>query len=417
MRPQTSRCVVIGAGIVGLCVADALLDRGFEVIVLERDQVLGEGCSYGNGGIVVPSHFVPLASPDAVRAGLKMLLDSSSPFGIRGVFSLETLSFLYKFVRAATPARVAQASPLLMDLNLASRGLYQDLITKFDARVGFEQRGLLMLCSTEAGLVGEQHLAEDAEKLGLKVEILDKQGIRQLESEMEINAMGGVFFHDDAHLTPPAFMQALLKQVETKGGQIRTGAEVSGFLVENEAIKSVVLGQEKLEADEVVLCAGVWSGHLARMLNLKMPLLAGKGYGFTLADAPKPKHPAISVESRIAVTPMLDGLRFVGTLELGPNDHSISPKRLAAMKRNITSFYPDIKPKDDLQVWSGLRPCTPDGLPYLGRSEELSNLVIAAGHAMMGMSLGPITGKLVSEIIAGDKPSFDLALLSPDRYD
>jgi D-amino-acid dehydrogenase len=210
-------------------------------------------------------------------------------------------------------------------------------------------------------------------------------------------------------------MEALSKQVEAKGGKIRVDAAVTGFRIESGSVKSVRMGQEEIEADEVVLSGGVWSGELSQQLDLRMPLMAGKGYGFTLANVPKPRHPAILVESRIAVTPMQAGVRFVGTMEIGPNDLSVSPRRVEKMKQNITAFYPAIS-DENTPVWSGLRPCTPDGLPYLGRTKKFSNLVIATGHAMMGMSLGPITGKLVSEIIAGENPSIDLHLLSPDRY-
>ncbi len=414
----SKRVVVIGAGIVGLCVADSLLDKGFEVTVLDKDPAPGSGCSYGNTGLIVPSHFVPLASPGSLRAGMRMLFDRAGPFGIRGLTHLETLGFLAKFVRASNRKQVARAMPILKSLNLASRDLYEELEGKVANSIEYSRNGLLMLCRTQAAFDGEAHLARDAERFGLKVDLLDKGGLKGLEPDFEMDALGGVFFYDNAKFNPSNLMNELKRRVETRGGAVRTGAEVTGFRLKDNRIESIQIGPEAMPADEFVLAAGAWSSELAAELNLRIPMRAGKGYGFTVTDlATQPRHSAIFVEARIAVAPFSQGLRFVGTMELGPNDLSISPKRLEGMRRNVPTYYPSIKPASlNGPVWSGLRPCSPDGLPYIGRTQSASNLMIATGHAMMGMSLGPITGKLVSEVLTGQTPSIDLTLLSPDRY-
>ncbi len=178
-----------------------------------------------------------------------------------------------------------------------------------------------------------------------------------------------------------------------------------------------------LTAEEVVLCAGFWSADLARRLGLHLPLQAGKGYSLTIEGLPRrPRIAAILTEARVAVTPMGsssgDPVRFGGTLELGGQPGVIHPARVRGIVRSVQQYYSDLDPGifSGAPVWSGLRPCSPDGLPYLGRPGRFDNLVVATGHAMLGMSLGPVTGRLAGQVVAGEAPSIPLNLLSPDRY-
>jgi len=413
------RVVVIGSGIVGLCAADALASRGFEVTVLERDREFKNACSFGNGGLIVPSHFEPLAQPGMIRTGLKMLLNRESPFGIRGLWQKEVVSWLVQFMAAGTTAHVERCAPILRDMNLGSRRLFEERFINEALRSGYERQGELMVCRTAAGLSAEAHLGEKANKIGLKTRLLNRDELAKFETGINYEAEGAVYFEDDAHLTPATFMPLLRQRVINAGVAVQMGQEVSGFRVENGKVLALRTTQAEVEADEFVVAAGSWTGELVREAGLDLPLLAGKGYGFTVANPPQtPKYPAILTEARVAVTPMQDGVRFVGTMELGlTDDRHVNPARLRGMKRSIGDFYPAFR-GDVLQgdAWCGLRPCAPDGMPYLGRSARLPNLTLATGHGMMGMSLGPISGELVAEIISGEKPSIPLALLSPDRY-
>jgi len=410
--------VVIGAGVVGLCAADALLRKGFRVTVLERDAKPGDGCSYGNGGLVVPSHFEPLAAPGMVAMGLRFLRSKESPFGFSGLPGLEMASWMARFALAGTKAHVERSAPVLRDLNLASRALFEERYGELAG--GYERLGELMVCRSAASLAGEAHLAEKAKGLGLKTEVLDRAGLAQFETQIEFDAAGAVYFEDDAHLTPALFMPSLRRSVIEAGADVRDGAEVRGFCVKGGKVTTVRLGSEELAADEVVLAAGAWTGALARLLGLRLPMLAGKGYGFTVPNPPAmPKYPAILVDGRVAVTPMKDGLRFVGTMELGlPSEPTRNEARLRGMRRAIAETYPAFRSIDltQLPAWAGLRPCPPDGMPYLGRPNRIGNVVIAAGHGMMGMSLGPITGELVAQVANGEPTSVPINLLSPDRY-
>ncbi len=392
--------VVVGAGIVGLCAADSLLDRGFRVTLLERSP--GEdGCSFGNGGLIVPSHFVPLAAPGMIAMGMRMMRDGRSPFGVAKLFDPETLAWSARFALAGTKRHVERCAPVLRDLNLASREIYARLADEME--VPFEKKGLLMLSRTQKAQDGEAHLAEDANRLGLKATVMGRDDVAKLDPGMQMDVVGGVYFEDDAHLTPAVFMEALRARVQSRGATF---------------VQQDVDDLKRIEADEIVVAGGSWSGQLARTVGLRMPLMAGRGYGVTATKPPQtPRIPAILTEARVAVTPMADGVRFVGTLELsGPVVQPGSP-RVDAMREAVGGYYPAFRPETlDGPVWCGLRPCPPDGMPYVGRTKRAGNVVFATGHAMMGMSLGPVTGKLVSEIVAGDSPSIPLKLLDPDRY-
>jgi D-amino-acid dehydrogenase len=197
--------------------------------------------------------------------------------------------------------------------------------------------------------------------------------------------------------------------------------EVTGVLKDIDGrIVAVETNHGMQEGDEFIIAGGSWSNELGRLFSTKLPLQAGKGYSMTL-EKPRelPKICAIFVEARVAVTPMDGRLRVGGTMELGGgNDTSINPKRVQGIVNSVPHYYPKFTLSDfkDAPVWAGLRPCTPDGLPYIGRLCAHSNVVVATGHAMMGLSLGPITGKLVTQIISGAEPTIDIALLNPERF-
>lgn len=421
------RVIVVGGGIVGLCAADALLARDFAVTVIERDARPGDGCSFGNGGIIVPSHFVPLASPGMVATGLRMLPNRRSPFGIDGIPTPDILAWCWRFWRAANRSHVERCGPVLRDLNLWSRRIFENMVHEMGVDVGFAQNGILMLSRTERGFAEEKHTAVKANSMGLKAEVLDRNELAKLEPNITMDVAGGVFFHDDAHLTPPPFMEALRQRVLDRGGEVVEGFEISSLRAEDGRITCVIAKRTsnpnpdlvEFPAEEFILAAGVWSHSLLKPLGIGMPMLAGKGYGLTLKYPPQnPSIPAFLTEARVAMTPMLDGVRFVGTMEIGrPSSHT-NPDRIEGFRNSIVNYYPEFTSEviRRAAVWCGLRPCPPDGMPYLGRIRGLNNLIVATGLGMMGMSLGPISGQLVAELVMRQDPTVSLNLLNPNRY-
>ena len=416
---MSKEILIIGGGVIGLSTAYYAARKGHRVTVLDRGTVDHENCSYGNAGFIVPSHFVPLAAPGMVALGLKWMLKPDSPFYIKPRLDRELLGWGFKLWRAANPEHARHCAPLLRDLNLASRACFEELAHLTDNAFGLEKKGLLCLCRTEHRMEEEARTAEQARQLGLKVEVLSARQAAELDPNIRMDIVGAVYFLDDCHLTPARFMTALKQQVKRLGATLLWETELTGWRVNGDRIEAAETAKGDFAADEFVLCAGSWSSLLVRRLRLALPMQAGKGYSLTL---PKPRRspaiPAILTEARVAVTPMGGSLRFGGTMEIAGLNEQINPVRVQGIIRAAARYYPEFQPQDfdGIPPWRGLRPCSPDGLPYVGRTARYSNLCLATGHAMMGLSLGPITGRLVAEILSGEKPSIDIQPLDPDRY-
>ncbi len=418
--------LIIGGGVVGLSTAYYCAKRGLRVTLIDRNPEERDGCSFGNAGMVVPSHFVPLAAPGAVGTALKWMWNPESPLYIKPRLDWELMSWGWKFMRAANAKHVNQSAPLIRDLSFASRGCFEELAALPDNDFGLVKKGLMMLCKTQHGLDDEAKYAAQANMLGVPAEVLDAKGVAKLDPDVTMDVAGGVYFPKDCHLSPNRFMAGLKRQCAALGVKFIWNTEATTPRLETRADGTTTFccignksSSEEFEADEFVLAGGSWSPVLARKLGLTLPMQAGKGYSLTL---PKPRELpqlcSIFTEARVAVTPMDGALRVGGTMEIAGLNEDINPVRVQGILKALPKYYPKFRAEDfeGIQPWRGLRPCSPDGLPYLGRTSKFANLTIATGHAMMGLSLGPISGKLMSEVLSGEKPSIGLGLLNPDRY-
>ena len=416
---MSKHIVIVGSGVIGLCTAYYCAKRGFEVTVVERNSARRDACSFGNAGMVVPSHFMPLAAPGMVALGLKWMWNPASPFYIKPRADLELLCWGLRFWQAASAAQVQRAAPLLRDLNLASRAAYEELGALQGLDFGLVKKGLLMLCKEQHTLDEEAKTATRARELGISANVLNAKQTAALDPGARLDIAGAVHFPLDCHLTPGRFMAALEDQCAKLGVRFVWEAEVRRLAALGKQVAALKTDRGEFDFDELVLCGGSWSSEPARTLGLRIPLQAGKGYSLTL---PKPRQLpqlcSICTEARVAVTPMASTLRVGGTMEIAGLNEDINPVRVRGIIDSFCRYFPDFTPADfeGIQPWRGLRPCSPDGMPYIGRTAKFTNLSLATGHGMMGLSLGPVTGKLIAEILSGEKPKTDIAMLSPDRY-
>lgn len=416
---MAKRVIIVGGGVVGLSTAYYCSQRGYDVTVLERNSEEHEGCSFGNAGLIIPSHVVPLASPGMVKLGLKYMFDPSGPFYIKPRLDLQLLAWTWRFWRSATPEHVRNAAPLIRDLNLASRDCYDELSATANDDFALRKSGVINLCRTEQGLEHEAKTVELAREMGLVAEVVDAKGAAELYGDLKINVVGGVFYPQDYFLSPNRFMPCLRRLVEQNGVKIEWNTKMTGWRTENSRIACVLTSHSERDADEYVICSGSWSPEVARGLTIKIPIEAGKGYSITMQSPPRlPRIAAILSEARVAITPMGSTLRFGGTMEIAGLDESITQRRVDRIIDAACFHFPDFSRDhfEGIAPWQGLRPVTPDGLPYIGRVQRYTNLSVAAGHAMMGFSLGPITGKLIAETLSGEAPSVGMDMLSPDRF-
>lgn len=410
--------LVIGGGAVGLCAAHYLRESGCDVTIVERGEI-GEGSSLHNAGLIVPSHFVPLAAPGMVMLGLRWMLRPDSPFYIKPRLDPDLLTWLWQFARASTTRRMERSMVLLRDMSIASLALYGELAAIRGMEFEFRKNGLLMLFRSSHGRDGSLKAAGQASKIGIEARVLTRDQIQELEPGVSFNAKGGVFYPGDAHLTPAMFVDRLREHVIARGVRFVGSARVTGFVTRPSGITAVTTTGGTFAAEEFVLAGGSWSPQIVRSLRLQIPMQPGKGYSVTLKAPPiRVRIPMLLEEARVAVTPMGGRLRFSGTMELAGLDSSVSMRRVRALLGSVPSYIGGLDPlaMEQGEIWAGLRPCTPDGLPFIGRFRNFDNLIAATGHAMVGISLAPVTGKLVTEIVHGRIPSIDLHLLRPDRY-
>lgn len=410
------KVVIIGGGIIGLCSAYYLQKEGHQITVVDQSN-LDTGASYVNAGFLSPSHIIPLSAPGVMKQGLKWMFNASSPLYIKPRLDLDFLKWTWAFNKSCNTKHVQKSASVIRDISLMSQELYKDIKEAENFTCHYDEKGLLMLCQTEKMFEEEINAANLAQDLGLKVSEVNLEEINKLEPDVEINALGGVHYKCDHHSTPDEFMKEMKMYLRQNGVKFFINEKVEDLEINDEEIKAIITNKQKLKADEFVLSAGSWSGILSKKLRLKLLLQAGKGYRINTEKPTGITIPAILAESKAAVTPMNGFTRFAGTMEIAGINHNINKVRVEAIANAVTRYYPDIvlTKEEKENAACGLRPVSPDGLPYIGKSKKCKNLTIATGHAMMGWSMATATGRLVSEIISEQKPSLDLNPFHPDR--
>ena len=276
-----------------------------------------------------------------------------------------------------------------------------------------------MLCRTEKALHEEGQTAIKARALGIPAEVLTPEQTAQLDPNISRDITGAVYFPQDCHLNPRRFVAGLTRDLIANGAAFRWNTEATGWRTRDTHIEAIQTQNGDVLCDEYVLAGGVWSSSLARDLHIDLPMQAGKGYSVTLQHPRQlPSICSILTEARVAVTPMGETLRVGGTMEIAGLDERINLQRVQGIINSVPAYFPKFSVDDfkDAPVWHGLRPCSPDGLPYIGRFARFTNLTAATGHAMMGLSLAPVTGQIVAALLSDETPEFDLTLLRPERF-
>lgn len=440
------KACIIGGGIIGLSTAWYLQQDGWEVTLLEKGD-LSDNCSFGNMGYLSPSHIVPLAAPGMIEQGVLWMFSQKSPFYVRPSLRLDMIDWGWKFMRSCTAKHVARSAKPLADLLLLSEQLFFEWAKAGEMQFELEQKGCIMYYQTLKKGKEELEAAKIAEQQGLKVELIDREQAQALEPDLRPEVLGGVWFKDDAHLYPNALMQQLPALLEKRGVRILRNTEVTGFERQNgkitqlqvkSAVEPGTSSNEPYrlttiqEPDLVVLAAGAWSPQIARLAGEYIPLMPGKGYSMTV-DKPQRKlnHPSILLEAKVALTPWADRLRIGSTMEIGPiNDRILFP-RVQGILEAVPKFFPgyledpvyleladleQLRAKIRQKVWFGFRPVSADGMPYIGFARNNQNLIMATGHAMLGLSMGAGTGKLVADLAGGRKPEIAMEAFDPRRF-
>jgi len=411
------KVVIVGGGIIGLFTAWYLRKKEVEITVIDRGDFT-DGCSYGNAGLIVPSHVIPLASPGMLSKGIYNLFRSSSPVAVRIAPDPDLIRWYLRFSGAATAKHVKESIPVLKELSLFSKSLYADLKKSGDLDFPLWHKGLLMLYQSHQA--GDELLeeAEIARHAGLTVDELSIDDIHRLEPDTQPDVSGGVHYRSDDHLNPSALMRSLLSGLEKYGVTFVRNCAVKKIRTSGQ--KAIVLETENgtIGFDQLVITAGFWSSEILKQLKINLAVQPGKGYSFKVKTMHPIHYPALLSDANVAVTPLGDGItQFGGGMELGYAGLKIKQARIHQIIQAVGQFYPGEK---DLQItreqiWQGHRPCSFDGLPFIGKVPAYPNVFVGTGHSMMGVTLAPATGQLLSELIVNEKQSLNLTPFRIDR--
>lgn len=415
MQNRKVDVLVVGAGIIGTAIGAELSRRGAKVCVIDKGTV-GRGCSYGNAGWMTPCFAMPLPMPGMLLKSMKWLLDPEGPLYIKPSVSLNLAHWMWSFMKAMNETQARRAVEALVILSQKSLTEYAKLGEKYP-QIHFQQKGLLMVSRTPAGVQSAVNELHYVESLGVPGKALSADDIHQMEPALKSPLLGGVYFSQEAMAEPFQVVQALATEIKAFGGEILENCELHDLVIENNKVQKIITAQGEIVADQVVMATGSWSLGLAKLMRLRVPILGGKGYAMIVPPLEKqPQYPIMLVEKKIALTPRQNSLRIAGTLELVDQDFSITQRRVESIKRGAREFL-HLPPNLEIQeLWAGLRPCTPDGVPLIGSHRDISNLMLAVGHQMLGLQSGAGTGLLVADLIEGKAPFIDPRVVDIHRF-
>ena len=408
--------VIIGGGIVGLSAAYELADDGADVVVIDKGAI-GTGCAVGSAGHIVPSHVVPLASPGAVRNAASSLIRRDGPLSIRWTAGPSLWRWLGAFARNSRNAGLTDKSIGLSNLGNLSADLIDSWIDRNDIRCHHATDGILDVYGDEAAFEHAVAHADAVAAHGVRVEILDREATLALEPALHPTIVGAVRFPDDGNLQPSSFLAGIRSAVAGAGVDLRNGVELTGVRGSDRTVSAIDTSQGPIAAKQVVVATGAWSGAMATLFAEKIPIVPGRGFSVTV-DRPErgPSHAMLLGEQHVAVGPMGDELRMSGRFEVGEFGTEPERRRIDQIIRLARSRLDLDDELIERETWAGLRPVTPDGVPIISRSSRWDNVTIAAGHAMVGLSTGPGTGRLVAQLVRRSPTEFDTSVFDIARF-
>jgi D-amino-acid dehydrogenase len=420
-RPLSSRdqaAIVIGGGVIGCATAYYLLRLGWKVRIVEADRV-GRGCSHGNCGFICPSHVLPLTMAGTLWPAMKRMFRRDSAMYLKPRWDPALWAWLMRFARTCRRCDVMQVAEARYALLSSSMSLYRQLMADETLDIEWHDRGLLLVFQSPREFEEHQRIAELVNnQFQITAKPYDARQLIDFEPALRSGPAGGWHYTGDAHLRPDRLMTALSQVLRSRGVEIIEGTSVSRIVLENGRARAVETSAGLMEADAVVLAAGARAPAFAAQLGCRIPIQPGKGYSITLPRPNiAPKTPIIFEEYHVAVTPWASGIRVGSTMEFAGYNSAINARRIALFKRVAEESLVEAPNGAVEEEWCGWRPMTFDDLPCIGPAPNVPNVIIAAGHGMIGMATGPATGKLTAELIAAQKPHIDPSPYSLRRFE
>ncbi len=410
--------LVIGAGVVGVSCAHALADIGRSVVVVDKGDICG-ACSEGNAGYVSPSHSMPIPIPGLVGQSLKWMLKGDSPLYIKPTLRPSMIAWMWRFFRNCNHAAAMRGRDALAALHKEVVPATQSIVDRYQLDCEMSQRGTLYAFISEKKFAGGREEAQLLNEVGIETETIDRDEVLRRQPTVTEDVCGGIVYTKDGDVIPDRFVKELAKHLPAMGVKFVTDSAVEGFDRGggNGRVTRVKTTNDEFEPENIILAAGAWSTRLARLLGVHISLEPGKGYNITYpAQGGTPTMPTLMADVKLGCTPWQNTFRIAGTMELAGLQLKINQVRVDALVRGAKRFLPQFEAKDQISVWTGMRPVCSDALPIIGKTSAAANVYFATGHAMLGLTQGVVTGKLIAELICGQTPSVPLEPFSPDRF-
>ena len=410
--------VVVGGGVIGIACAHYLSRAGMEVTVIEKDSLAG-ACSHGNCGYVCPSHVLPLTEPEAISMALKSLLKPNAPFRVKPRFSPALWRWMLEFARRCRHESMMVAGAALKSILDASMGEYRRLVSQDGVEAEWQDEGLLYVLKTDRGMEGfarTNALLRDG--FNVKAQRIEGADLPGFEPSLRSDVAGAFFYEGDAHLRPDVLNRNWVSHLKTAGVRFVEQCELQRVQRRKDGVGGLQTSRGEIRADRFVFAMGAWSQHLGRSLGCPIPVEPGKGYSITMRRPEIcPQHPILFPEHKVGVTPFEEGYRLGSMMEFVGFDDRIPAKRIQQLRDSAKPYLLDPYAEDPTaEEWFGWRPMTWDSLPIIGPVPRLKNAFLATGHNMLGLSLAPSTGRLLTELMVGEEPHIDPQPFSPSRF-
>lgn len=411
--------IVIGAGIVGACVASWLQRDGREVMLIDPEEP-GAAASSGNGGMLSGSSIIPVAMPGVAAKVPGWLMDAEGPLTLRWTYLPRMLPWLWRFIRSATPEKVEAQARALRALLAGALENYAPIVRDAGAEHLVHRQGMLYLYGSEASWRNDARNTDLRRRNGVEIEDLVGNALREREPDLGPGFTHARLVRANGHTSDPrALVQALVSHATASGAHL-VRERVVGFEQNGAGVRAVLTTHGRRPASHIVLACGAWSKPLAKKLGDAIPLDTERGYHINIAQPEKgPRTPTLYVDGNFSATPMRGGLRFTGTVELAGLKAAPNWRRADLLLRQGRRLYPGLCASDDasrITRWMGFRPSLPDSLPVIGRSTRFANAFYAFGHGHVGMCGASTTGRAIADLVAGRSPCVALAPFRPDRF-
>jgi D-amino-acid dehydrogenase len=417
MGNSTDRVAVVGAGHIGIACAHYLEQQGYEVTVIDQGDI-GGACSRANCGFLVPSHVLPLTTPANLAKGLKSVFQPRAPFRVRPQVRSALYKWMFQFARRCTHRQMLATGKVLQQLLDASLREYRSLLNSPDLSCEWKDDGLLFVFQSDDALEDfSKTNALLSDEFDLQARRIDGADLGDLDAALADGLAGAYCYEDDGYLRPDKLNSAWVERLTARGVTFLDHCKLSGIEKKDGKVTGLVTPRGRIEADRYVFAVGAWSSKLASDLECDIPVEPGKDYSVTMSAPTKlPKYPMLFPEAHIGVTPFSDSFRIGSMMEFAGFDDSIPAFRIEQLIDSARPYL-DISPAPVIEdKWYGWRPMTWDGLPIVGRVPRLSNALLATGHNMLGLTLAPVTGKAIADLVAEKPATLPLDALSPTRF-